>query len=182
MRTLILLSVGVALLAGCRAARRAPARPTQASPTYAPVATPEAAGPQRLRYFDVKDFPIRNGVLIVRATQPELRALDDHLSGMRTILVEAKARKPDPSFTPVQPAGPKLVVQIHDVHDLVAARPEMDVLAVVRKGLGEAHAKDVVIRLQGTSALVVKAPMAGQERVAEILDQLRAELQKDAAR
>ncbi len=177
MRTLAtLLSVGVLLFAGCRSARRASAPALVPSRAAAPAAVPDASGPQRLRYYDMKDFPIRNGILIVRGTQPQLKAIDGHLSGMRRILGEVKKRESEQAFTPVRPKGPKLVVQIHAVADIVAARPDLDVLAAIRKGLGAERMRDVMLRMQGTSAVIVKAPLATHDPIAEILDQLRGEL------
>jgi len=198
MRTALTASLILALpLAGCQGSRRyAPAPAAQASPSVSvpPIVSaqpPASGGPQRLRYIDVKDMPIRNGVLMARANQQQLAQIEDHVGAIRAILREAGTQQPTQTAQAPSSAKPGTVVQIHSVSDIVEGLPQtqtpemtpgmtpgktpQDVVdAALRTGLGPDLSTDAVIRWQGQHNLVVKALPATHDRIAEILDGLRA--------
>jgi len=175
-RLLITLAIGMLLWGGCRASgRRVTARPP---PPAAEVAEQPAAAPptMRLRYYDLGDLETKNGIMVVRASPQRLAELDQHLSAIRSLLVESK--KQAVAYDVEAAANPKprsnLVVQIHAVADLLEKTTGDALLALVHKELGPEHRKKSTVRLQGTSALVVKALPEAQDRVAAILDGVRS--------
>jgi hypothetical protein len=184
MRTItLLLSIAFLLLGACRSGRRSTTRP--AASEWIEATAPASAGPTRLRYYDVKDFPIQKGVLIVRASPTQLKEIDGHLSAMRRLLNDAKTQEAalpaKSAWVPVK----NVVVQIHAVSDIVEAlgaakdaalSPQERLLATLHKELGADAVDESIVRFQGQHALVVKASPAAQERIAEILDALRAEM------
>ncbi len=173
MRTsLIALVLGALLLSACQTARRA--RPaTRVVEPAAPVATPTEPAPRRLRYYDTKDLPITNGILVVRASRERLKAIDKHLSGIRRALREQEAEDARLPPDPAKAVASGLVVQIHAIQDLATQHTAQAIRARVIDGLGAEMAEDTLIRIQGETVLVVKASPEIQDRIAEILDGLR---------
>lgn len=144
-----------------------------------------AAGEPVLRYFSVKDLPIdyARGRWVVEARPSTLDAIDEHLRGLRMWIV-----RPGPVVQPRQgwaraaPEPTPVVVQIHAVADIVAAWvPEIDapdegpvnLMAYLDLHLEEDVRESAEIRLQGAHALIVRAPVSVQDRIAEELTALR---------
>ena len=192
MRTALPTLVVMCFLASaCSTPVRRPA-PQGAAPVRAaeaPVAE-AASDRQFLRYFDVKDLPLRNGVLIVRGTRAQLSEIDGHLGALRRVLRETEpARIGEKPLAPVSQASQDTVM-IHSVADIVERMatvelvgpegtrketPQAMLLAVLREKLGEDVWAATTIRFQGEQTLVVKAKPAIHKRIAEILDSLRAQ-------
>lgn len=175
-RLIITLAIGMLLWGGCRAPGRrvatAPPPPPETAPAAQPAPSPSTT---RLRYYDIRDLETKNGIMVVRASPQQLAALDQHLSAIRGLLAESKKQAAAHAAETARNPKPRsnLVVQIHAVADLIEKTTGDALLVLVHEGLGPEPLNGSQIRLQGTSALVVKASPAAQDRVAAILDGLR---------
>ncbi len=129
-----------------------------------------------MRYFDVQDMPLRNHIMIVRGTQPQLAEIDRNVDALRRSLREAGAlNHVQDLFTPVGQPVPtfEMVVQIHAVSDLLEGRSSNHLRDLVFADIGPLTDTRIEIRPQGQN-WVVKAADDDQELVDQALCKLRA--------
>ncbi len=174
-----LLVLGLLPVSACRSRPRTPVAQPPAAPAVASQEPADGPARLRLRYYDLKDLETKNGILVVRGTPEALKAIDQHLSAIRALRTASDAlaakQAAERALHPPKPEPTRgYVVQIHAVNDLVQGMTSEALLASVKAGVGEAVWAQLTVRLQGTSALIVKGPRASHERVAEVLDGLRA--------